>query len=194
MFEPDPIKTPDKVKVNKNKKETDNDNFEIDSDSKADWALQKIKEKKDKIEDKKEMADERKEMIDDWLDDETDKLYNQINNLEIMVKEYATKLKKKDKNFKTKKLPFGKIQYRKQRPKWKYDEEILLKSAKVNIPEAVKTKEKVYKSELKKEIKNGPFEITNTGEVVNIETGELLEGVYVEERGEKLSIKVKEDK
>ena len=157
--------------------------FVVDSDSKADWVLQKIKELKEKKQEKEELAEERIYQIEQWLKEETNKLNNQIENFEAMLAEYADKLKEQDPDFKTKSLPFGKIQYRKQRAKWQYDNEKLTEYAEKNIPKAVKTKKKVDKRELKKLV-----EVAGD-KVVHPETGEIVEGIKVQERGEKLYIK-----
>ncbi|MFW6028711.1 MAG: host-nuclease inhibitor Gam family protein [Halanaerobiales bacterium] len=158
--------------------------FEINTDDKADWALQKIKELKEKKEEKKELAEKRKYQIDQWEEKQTKKIDKQINNLESLLEDYAFKLKEEDKEFKTKDLPFGKIQFRKQRPKWNYeDEDKLLEYAEKNMTDIIKTKKKISKKDLKKKV-----EIAGN-KVINPETGEVIEGVSIKERGEKLYIK-----
>ena len=163
--------------------EAKKEKFVIDSDSKADWALQKIKEHKETIAEKEQLAEERIMQIKAWLESETDKLHQQISSLEYMLFEYASEIKEQDPDFKTKKLPFGKLQYRSQRPKWHYKDD-LLEYAESSMPDVIKVKKHVDKRELKKKC-----EVVN-GKVVNKETGEMIEGVEVEERGEKFSIKV----
>ena len=172
--------------------------FEVDTDDKACWALKQIKKKKEKIEQKKELAESQKYQVNEWLKDETSKLKDSIEYFEGLLREYALQLKKKDKDFKTHSLPFGKLQFRKQRKKWKYENEKLLKSLENagfdEDSKLIKVKKKITKKELKSLIKNeeSPFEIIEeSGQVVNLDTGEVLEGVTVTERGEKFSVKVK---
>jgi hypothetical protein len=167
------------------------EHFEIDNDNKACWALKKIKALKEEIEDKEQLAKEQIYQIESWLDKEKEKRENQIEHFENMLKGYALQLKEEKPDLKTHSLPFGELKFRKQRPKWKYDNKQLLEAAKKNIPSAVRVKEKVYKNDLKKEIKEGSFEITEEGKIVNLETGEIIEGVEVQKRGEKFKVKVK---
>lgn len=159
------------------------DNFVVDDESTADWALQKIKENKEKIREKEDIAEERVYQIEQWLAREKEKLEDGINYLEGLLGNYAAQRKEDEPDLKTISLPFGKIQYRKQRAKWKYDDDKLTDFAEQNMPDVVQTKKKVNKNDLKKKCK-----IIN-GKVINTETGEVVEGVEVEERGEKLKIK-----
>jgi len=165
---------------NKDKKEKD---FVIDNEAKADWAFQKIAELEEKKKEKEQTAEMRIRQIENWLEDQVEGIDNNIEHLENLLRDYAERLKKEDKDFKTKKLPFGKIQYRKQRPKWNYDDDKLTEYAEESMPDIIKVKKKVDKRELKKKVEV-------SGEtVVNPETGEVIEGVEVQERGEKLHIK-----
>ena len=163
--------------------EVEKEKFVIDSDSKADWALQKIKEHKETIQKKEQLAEQRINQIKDWLEDETGTIEKKIEHLEYLLYEYAENIKEDDPDFKTKKLPFGKLQFRKQRPKWQYKDD-LLEYAEESMPDIVNTKKSVNKRELKKKC-----EVVD-GKVINTETGEVVKGVEVKERGEKFSVKV----
>ena len=156
--------------------------FVINNDERADWALQKIKENKEEIAAKAELAKKRIYQIEKWLESETKTLENNIEHLKGMLAEYADQLKESDPDFKTKKLPFGKIQYRSQRPKWHYKDD-LLEYAESSMPDIVKLKKQIDKKKLKDKC-----EVVG-GKVINKETGEVITGVEVEERGEKLYIK-----
>ena len=163
----------------KNKEEK----FVIDNDNKACWALKKIKKHKENIAKKEELAKSQITQINVWLEEETNKLNNKIEHMEGMLFEYAQQLKEQDKKLKTHSLPFGKLQFRKQRPKWHYKDD-LLEYAKLNLPNLINVKESVDKRKLK-----NICEVVN-GKVINAETGEIIEGVEVKERGEKFSVKV----
>jgi len=165
---------------NKDKKEKD---FVIDNEAKADWALEKITKLKKKKKEKEQTAEIRIRQIKNWLDQQNQNINKNIEHLENLLRDYAEQLKEEDEDFKTKKLPFGKIQYRKQRPKWQYDDEKLTEYAEKSMPDIVKVEKKINKRDLKKKVEV-------SGEtVVNPETGEVVEGVKVQERGEKLYIK-----
>ena len=100
--------------------------------------------------------------------------------------EYAVRLSEKEPNLKTHSLPFGDLQFRKQQPEWKYDEEKLLKSLKeAELTEYIRIKESVDKANLKKSA------VIQDGKVVEKNTGIVLDGVIVEERPEKFDVKVR---
>ena len=157
--------------------------FAINNDERADWALQKIKENKEEIAEKVELAEKRIYQIEKWLESETKTLENNIDHLEGMLAEYAREIKNSDPDFKTKKLPFGKIQYRSQRPKWHYKDD-LLEYAEENMPDIIKVQKQVDKRKLKK-----CCDVVN-GKVINKNTGEIMNCIEVKEREEKFSIKV----
>ncbi len=92
-------------------------------------------------------------------------------------------LKEENEELKTHKLPFGKLRFRKQREKWSYDEDKLLQAIdEAGLEDLIKVKKSVDKAELKKRL------IVSGSRVINPDTGELIEGVEIEERGEKFSI------
>ncbi len=69
------------------------------------------------------------------------------------MKGYVLNLKEDDPEFKTIKLLFGKLLFRKKRDKWQYGEGKLLEFAKENIKSPVTVKVKVDKRKLKKHLK-----------------------------------------
>ena len=168
--------------------------FKIENDVQADWALEKIIDLKEKQKENEELAEERKAplekkiaKIEAWQDQQNEKLQDNIEYFEGILTEYAMKLKEDDEDLKTHSLPFGKLRFRKQRPKWKYHESMLLNSLKkAGRDDLIKIKESVDKRELKKQV-----DVAGS-QVVDLETGEIIEGVEVQERGEKFSIDVEE--
>lgn len=157
--------------------------FVIDSDSKADWALEKLKDLKAKKQEKEDLANERVAQIGEWLEKETSKIDDKIEYFEGMLTGYAVKLKEADPELKTHSLPFGKLRFRSQRPKWHYDDTKLLESVEgAGLDDLIKIKKSVSKADLKKIV-----DIVN-GVAINKDTGEIIEGVTVEERDEKFSI------
>jgi hypothetical protein len=169
--------------------------FKIENDGQADWALEKIIDLKEKQKENEELAEERKAplekkiaKIEAWQDRQNEKLQDNIEYFEGLLTEYAMNLKEDDEDIKTYSLPFGKLKFRKQRPKWKYHDSMLLNSIKkADRDDLIKIKESVDKREFKKQV-----EVAGN-QVVNPETGEVIEGVEVQERGEKFSIDVEEE-
>lgn len=170
--------------------EQDSSGFVVDNDRKAVWCLRKIKHLKEKQAKNEELAeseieDIQKEIdeVQNWLDEENNKLQNSINFFESILYSYALELRKEEPELKTHKLPFGKLQFRTQRPKWKYDNDKLLDFAEKSYRELIKVKKSVDKRKLKSQAKIAG------GKVIIEKTGEVIEGVEVIERGEKFKVK-----
>lgn len=166
-------------------KQEEKPGFKVDDKEKANWALRKIKQLKGKQEEVDNLAEKEINKIKMWQDKENNKLDNEIEFFEGMLEEYARDLKNDDADFKTLKLPSGDLKFRKQRPKYIYDNEKLISYAEENFTDLVEVKKRVSKRELKKSI-----DIVN-GKAINVETGEIVEGIEVKERGERFSIKIK---
>jgi len=178
------------------------DSFKVDDEKKANWVLRQIRHLEKKKAEKEEMAEEQiadieEEIaeIEQWLKKEKEQLDNKIEHFKSYLKEYAYNKKEEEEDFKTLKLPFGKIQFRKQRDSYNYKEEELLDSVKVNKlfkedPDIIKVKERVQKRNLKGLIKEGRLEVTDDGRVVDTETGNVLDGIQVTLGQEELKIKV----
>ena len=179
-------------KKQKERRSESSKGFVIDNKGKANWALRKIRHLKKKQKENDKLADSeiRKlkleiDEVKDWLKSENDSLQNNIDFFENLLKGYALSIKEDDPEFKTLKLPFGRLQFRRKRDKWHYDEKELLEFAKENIKATVKVIKKVDKRELKKVVKT-------VGDKVIIEaTGEIVKGISIEARGEEFKIKVK---
>lgn len=175
------------------KKETRNDEgFVVNDDNKATWCLRKIKHFKNKQENNKELAEKqineiKKEIreVEQWLEEENSKLDNSIEFMESKLYSYAQQLRREDPELKTYKLPFGQLQFRKQRPKWKYDNDKLLSFAEEKYKALIKVKRSVDKRKLKSQAK------IIGGKVIIEKTGEVIEGVKVIERPEKFKVKTK---
>jgi len=180
------------LQAEKKQEEKRAEGFIIDNKGKANWALRKIRHLKKKQSENDKLADSeiRKlkleiDEVKDWLKSENDSLQNNIDFFENLLKGYALSIKEEDPEFKTLKLPFGRLQFRKKRDKWNYDNDKLLEFAKENIKTAVKVVEKVDKRKLKKLVKV-------VGDKVIIEaTGEIVRGISIEERDEEFKVKVK---
>jgi hypothetical protein len=177
-----------KTEVENQKKEEDY--FVIDNDQKANWALRKIRHLKKKKNENEEFAKTEIEVIqkeidevNQWLETENSNLNNDIEYMEGMLRVYAEQLKTDDPKLKTHKLPFGQLQFRKQRDKWKYDNDKLLEFAEKSLEDIIKIKKQVDKRKLKKKIK-----IVGSKAVV-ADTGEVIEGIEIIQRGEKFKVK-----
>lgn len=172
--------------------EDDSSGFIVDNDSKASWCMRKIRQMEKKKSDHERLADEliadlEKEIaeIENWLTEENSKLDNNIDFLKDKLRHYAENLKAEDEELKTYSLPYGSFKWREQRDKWRYEEEKLLEFLENSDPDLVRVKKQPAKRKLKKKVKV-------SGNKAILPTGEIVEGVEIEERGEKFKIDIEQ--
>lgn len=164
---------------------TNDDRFKVENEQQANWALRKIKQYKDEIEKTNKLAEEEKEKIDMWAKQENERHKDSIDYFQSLLAEYAMKLKEDDPELKTTSLPNGELQFRKQQPKWEYKNDVLVGSLKkAGMNDLIRIKEEPKKSDIKKAV-----EVVD-GKAINKETGEVIEGITITERGEKFVVKV----
>ena len=182
---------PEVAKKQEKSKNENEERFVIDNDSKANWALRKVRHMKKKQEKNEKLAEEQIEKIqkeideiEHWLEKENEKIQNNIDFMKSKLKYYAMELKDENPDLKTHSLPFGALKFRKKRPKWNYDDDKLLEFTENNLEEAVKVKKKVDKRKLKKKA-----EVVGNKAVLK-DTGEIIEGVSVVQRPEKFKIDI----
>ena len=173
------------------KQHKEDNGFTVDDDEKASWCLKTIRELKDKQSDHERLAEkliselkEEIQEIEQWRDQENEKLQNNIDFLESKLESYMLSLREDEPDLKTKNLPYGKLKFRAQRPKWKYDEDKLLEFLVNNKPDMVRVKRKPDKRTLKKKAE------VSGNKAILTDTGELIEGVTVVERPEKFKVSV----
>ena len=158
--------------------------FSIDNDSKADWAVRKIKEARaefDRI--SKIAADERAE-IDAKLSVFEKRISNQINNLMMMLDGYYA-IAGPTKTTKTqakRELLSGALVMKKQQPEYVRDEAALLTWAETTVPELVKVKKEVSWADLKKQA-------DVSGDKLLLD-GEIIPGVTVVEREDVFEVQI----
>lgn len=171
---------------------TEGTNFKISDLDSANWAFRKLAAIERKRKEIKELADREIERIKDWQQQEEEGLNNSKEFFEGLLTEYFVRQKEVDPKFKIS-TPYGKVSSRKQQPKWNYEDEKLIGYLEHYKPELIRIKKEVNKNEFKEAIqeKDG-FILMDDGKIVSNETGELIEGVTVEERPDSINIKVAE--
>jgi phage host-nuclease inhibitor protein Gam len=158
--------------------------FVVDSEEKANWVLRKIKALEDRKKGNIQLADAEVAKIDAWLEGVNEELDNDLVHFQSMLATYAERQREENPKFKSLKLPNGKIKFRKQQPKWNYEDNVVLSSLKLQgYEDLIRIKEEVNKSEMKKR-----FHVSPDGRVVDVETGVAIEGVTVEQRPDELKI------
>lgn len=168
--------------------EKQDDRFIVDDPEKADWALRQIqKAKRQQAENVKrveKLNEEPQQLIDannGWLESENSKLDESIEYFESLLNEFMNTNLQDNPKFKFS-SPYGRLSTRKSK-NWTYDDAKLIERYKNT--DVVKETFKLNKAVLKKHLK-----VLN-GKVVDADTGEVVDGVLVEEK-KKITIKVEE--
>lgn len=130
------------------------------------------------------LVESEKYRIESYRQREHEKLQRDEEYFRSLISEYAAEKRSHDPKFKTEKTPYGSITFKKQQPKWNYDDQTLVTWLRENgHEELVRTKFEPVKTDLKK-----MFSVNSAGLVVSPD-GEVVEGVMVEIRGDELVIK-----
>ena len=161
--------------------------FQITDDHKANWALKKIKQLKADQEYNIKFAEEEIHQIEQWLESINKPLQDSIDHFRSMLGAYAMNKREEDPEFKTSKLPNGTFRFKKQQPKYTYDDKALLEYLKKSEEtDLIRIKEEPNKSAIKK-----LFPVQD-GKLVNLGTGEIIDGVTVEDREDKFEVIINE--
>lgn len=158
--------------------------FRIENLEAANWAFRKLAAIERKRKEIQELANKEIERIKAWQEKEERSLDNSKEYFEGLLTEYFAREREKDPKFKIS-TPYGKVSARKQQPKWHYDEDKLVKWLKENNQNLLRVKYEPDKDKIKK-----TYKIVGTNVVT--EDGEIVEGITIEERLEKVIIKVVE--
>lgn len=162
--------------------EKQDDRFIIDDPSKADWALMKLSEIRKRMDEIEKRAKIQEQRIFDWKVEELQKLSESEETFTFLLNEFMNANLVEDPKFKFS-SPYGKISTRKSK-KWTYNDDALIDEYKDT--DLVKKTLKLDKNALKKRI-----EFVD-GRAIDTETGQLVEGVSVEEE-QKITIKTTEE-
>ncbi len=149
------------------------------------WALRKLAALDTKQLDARELAAKEKARIQEWLDRETQAIDESRQFFMMLIEEYAREQRSRDPKWKAS-TPYGKVSFRKQQPKWEYDE----KKALETIESAGLDKFVRVKKELDKVALKGTVEVLKDGRVVDPESGAVIEGVNVVPQPEALKVEV----
>lgn len=163
--------------------EVNNENFTIDDEQKANWALRKIKQHQEQQKENTALAESEINKIEEWLKSENDKAQQSIDYFQGLLASYALNLRESDPKFKSSKLPNGRIRFKKQQPKFNYDEDKLTQHLKQSgYTDLIKVKESPDKTAVKKKF------VVQGNRLIDQETGEFVAGVEVEEREDKFEV------
>lgn len=148
------------------------------------WVFRKLAAIEAKKNEVNKVADAEKYRIEAYRTRELDKLQRDTEYFNSLASEYAADRRASDPKFKSEKTPYGTLTFKKQQPKWNYDNEKLVSWLESNnAVDLVRVNKEPVKTEIKKR-----FSVTDSGGVVD-QDGQIVEGIIVEHRGDELVIK-----
>ena len=149
----------------------------------CDWALRKLTVINEKETDIENRAKKEIERINEWKESELKKTEQEKAFFEGLILEYYVEQKQLDPKFKIS-SPYGKVSSRKQQPKYDYDADKFIKWADENErTDLLRIKREVDKTATKKAF------MINGSQLVDEDTGVVVEGVIVTEVPDKITIK-----
>lgn len=161
------------------------EHFIIDNDEKTNWALRKIKAKKEQQTANYKLAAREILKIQEWLKNVNEPLQNDIELFENMLEAYALLKRTTDPKYKSQKLPEGSIRFKKQQPEYIKEDKSLVNFLESNgFEQFVKTEKNPVWGEFKKETE------VKDGKLIHKETGLVVDVVGVVEREEKFEVVV----
>ncbi|MFP3393275.1 host-nuclease inhibitor Gam family protein [Brevibacillus sp. SIMBA_040] len=159
--------------------------FKIDGLDSLNWALRKLSALDAKQLDARELANKEKARIQEWLDKETRTIEESRQFFNMLIEEYARGQRARDPKWKAS-TPYGKVSFRKQPPKWEYDEKKALDTVEsAGLGQFIRVKKELDKVALK-----GNVQVLEDGRIVEPESGAVIEGVLVFTQPEALKIEV----
>lgn len=163
----------------------DQEKFKITNIDQLNWAFRKKAAIQAKREEITKIAEAEIQRIKDWLEKETAALDRSEEFFDGLIQDYAMRRRMEDPKFKKEKTPYGSIGFRKQQPKWNYDEEKLIQELKQKgRTDLIRVKEEADKANIKK-----AFQVVGD-RVIDPNTGEVVEGIVVEHREDVLKIEL----
>lgn len=149
------------------------------------WAFRKLAAIEQKKAEINALCDEEVQRINHYREKEISSLDHNAEFFRSLINEYAAEQRASDPDFKKVSTPYGTLKFRKMPAKWNYDDAKLLESLKSSgLTDLIRVKEEPDKATLKKRA------VVQDGQVIDPETGSIIEGVTVEEQPEKLELEV----
>lgn len=159
--------------------------FQITDINSLNWALRKISSINAQLADEEALFQAELDRLTTWIGKQRDNAAKSREFFDSLITEYATDQRKKDPKFKVS-TPYGKLSYRRQKPQWDYVDEALVKYLEDNnLDDLIRVKKEPIKNDIKER-----FTVSKEGRLINQDTGEVIPGVVITERGDKLEIKV----
>lgn len=167
--------------------------FEVTDKDSASWVLRKIAKIEAAKTENRHLAAQQIEplmtevqQIQDWTCTENNKLDKQIEFLKSLLYPYHKKVLADDPKAKTIKLPHGELKMRSQQPEFVRDDDRLVSFLVENgLSQYVKVKTSPNWADFKRST------VVDNGKVIHKDSGQVVEGVEVQEKPEKFEVTVK---
>src|SRR5690606_8797507 len=151
-------------------KEKFKDRFKITNLESLNWVLRKMVALDEQLAEKCELAEREMDRIQAWIDKERKSIEESRQFFTTLIAEYAKEQRAKDPKWKAS-TPYGKVSFRKQQPKWNYDDKKALEVVKAaGLDQFVRVKHELDKETLKDAV-----QVMEDGRVVEPQTGTILE-------------------
>lgn len=166
---------------------TQDEGFRIDSDDKAEWAVRKIRQAQTDIEERRAFVQAQIESLQTWQRTMDERDQATIDRMKSLLHPYFEALRPQLGKRKSYSLPSGTLQVRTSQVQFARDDAKLIEA--YRAAGLVKLKESPDWAAIKKRLK--PVDNKPGAAVVDVETGEVVEGVTVAEpEKETFSVKV----
>lgn len=161
--------------------------FRITDMDSLNWTLRKLAAIEAKRKEVNALAKKELDRIMSWHQSEEERLEDHKQFLTMLIEDFARSQRAADPKWKAS-TPYGKIAFRKQQPKWNYDEQKALESIEsIGLDKFIRTKKELDKAALKASVV-----VREDGRVVDTETGLFIDGITVTEQPEALKVEVVE--
>lgn len=161
--------------------------FRITDLDSLNWTLRKLAALEAKRKEHEALAKKEYERIQAWEAKVSKDIEDHKQFLTMLIEDFARSQRAVDPKWKAS-TPYGKVGFRKQQPKWSYDEQKALESIEAaGLDKYVRVKKELDKVSLKASV-----QILEDGRVIDVDTGSFIEGVTVLEQPEALKVEVAE--
>lgn len=149
------------------------------------WVLRKLNALDAKENEINDHATKELERVHTWKAKESKTIEESRQFFKMLIEEYAREQRANDSKWKAS-TPYGKVSFRKQQPKWNYDEQKALESVQTSgLDKFIRVKHELDKTALKASV-----DVREDGSVVDTETGAFIEGVTVTEQPDAVKVEV----
>ncbi|MGG4449605.1 host-nuclease inhibitor Gam family protein [Brevibacillus porteri] len=159
--------------------------FRITDLDSLNWTLRKLAALEAKRKENDALAQKEYERIRAWEVKVSKEIDDHKQFLTMLIEDYARQQRAADPKWKST-TPYGKVSFRKQQPKWEYDEHKALESVQSNgLDKFIRVKQELDKQTLKASV-----QVMEDGRVVDVETGNFIEGIAVMEQPEAFKVEI----